>query len=176
MPVPEAEAGKRVLRRLGKDTTSFGVEAFGLDRQACQAATRLTSLPASTTCTGVFPWIDGDVEHRRQVLGAAGARLVANANIDGRLHQNLVVFDKTSPALTQLARSASTCGREQPKGKDGMRRWQIAADDQRENWLLMSGGTVLHLRFDMAIGDGFTPAETQRIADDAIRFAVNANT
>ncbi|MET8152747.1 hypothetical protein ACIBSW_37415 [Actinoplanes sp. NPDC049668] len=175
MPIAEAEAGKLVLRRLDRDSTSFGVEAFGLDPQPCQAATRLTSLPATAVCAGVFPWIGGDVERRRQVLGAAGAHLVVNANIDGRLHQNLVVFDKTSPALTQLAGFAGTCGNEQQKDKNGVRRWKIAADDSRENWVLMSGGTVLHLRFDMTIGDGFTASEIQRVADDAIRFAGNAS-
>ncbi|MBB4767107.1 hypothetical protein ACFQFC_23110 [Amorphoplanes digitatis] len=174
MPIPEAEAGKRVLRRLDKDSTSFGVEAYGLDPEVCQTATGLTAIPLTAICAGVFPWIDGDSDHRMQVLGAAGARLVANANVDGRLHQNLVVFDKTSPALTQLARFASTCGNEQQKGKDGVRRWKIAADDARENWVLMSGGTVLHLRFDMAIGDGFTAAEIQRVADEALQVAVNA--
>jgi hypothetical protein len=175
VPIAEAEAGKLVLRRLDRDSTSFGVEAFGLDPQACRTATRSASLPATAVCAGVFPWIDGDIEHRRQVLGAAGARLVANANVDGRLHQNLVVFDKASSALARLAGYASTCGNEQQKDKDGVRRWKIAADDSRENWVLMSGGTVLHLRFDMAIGDGFTATEIQRVADDAIRFAVNAS-
>lgn len=170
----EAEAGNLVLRRLDNgEASSFGVEAFGLDTEACQTATRTTAMPATPACSGIFPWIEGDVDHRRQVLGAAGAHLVASANVDGRLHQVLVKFDKTAPALARLSDFASQCGGREDATTNSIRRWRIAADAERETWMLMSGGTVLYLRFDMKIGDGFTSRQVRQVADDAMRVTAS---
>lgn len=172
VPIPKAEAAKRILTRLDDESPAFGIEAFGLDPEACRTATRLTALPAAPTCEGIFPWTGGDVDHRRQVLGAAGARFVASADIDGLLYQTLVIFDETSAAPAQLAAYASQCGTgPEQTGRNGVRRWKIAANAAWESWLLISAGTVLHLRFDQEIGDGFTPAQIQRIADKALQAA-----